>query len=69
MSDEMQFFIYLLENYASYKNMSATEVLLQWDKLNLTKFIYNMYERYHTEKIENAYFDIDKLINERKDGL
>mgnify|MGYP002237165446 FL=1 len=31
-------------------------------KKNLTDFVYNMYEWYHIEAIENAYKDIDNLI-------
>lgn len=64
MSKEMEFFIYLIENYASYKNMGADEVMQKLDELQLTDLIYNMYEMYHQEAIENAYMDIDKLIEE-----
>lgn len=32
------------------------------DEKKLTDFVYNMYEIYHTEAIENAYIDIDSLI-------
>lgn len=66
MSKEMEFFIYLLENYASYKDTTADKVLKQWDALKLTDFIYDMYERYHIERIENAYEDIDRLMNEKE---
>lgn len=62
MPKEMDFFIYLIENYASHKGTTADKVLKQWDELGLTNFIYDMYERYHTEQIENAYEDIDQLI-------
>lgn len=67
MSKEMDFFIYLIENYASYKETTADKILKQWDELELTDFIYDMYERYHTERIENAYEDIDRLIEEQKE--
>ena len=30
--------------------------------MNLTDFIYDMYEMYHVESIENAYTDIDNLM-------
>ena len=62
MSDEMNFFIFLIEQYAKYKNKRADIILKQWDDLKLTDTIYNMYELYHTEAIENAFVDIDKLI-------
>lgn len=64
MSREMQFFMYLIERYAGYKNSTAGDVLTEWDELGITNKIYDMYELYHTEAIENAFADIDKLIAE-----
>ena len=68
MSKEMEFLIFLLEQYADYKNTTADEILKLWDDLDLTDFICDMYERYHTERLENAFDDIDELIRERRDG-
>lgn len=65
MTKESEFFIYLLERYAEYKNQSAATILKQWDQLNLTQFIYEMYEIYHIERLENAFADIDKLVEEK----
>ena len=65
MGKEMEFFIFLIENYAEYKNTTADEVLKLWDELELTDFIYDMYERYHIERLENAFEDIDRLIEEK----
>lgn len=65
MGNEMEFFIFLIENYAEYKNTTADKVLKLWDELNLTSFIYDMYERYHAERLENAFEDIDKLVTEK----
>lgn len=65
MSKEMDFFIFLLEQYAKYKNETADKILKQWDESGLTDFIYSMYERYHIEALENAFSDIDRLILER----
>ena len=48
------------------KKISTTDVLNTLEQLDLTNFIYNMYERYHTEAIENAFKDIDDLIKEQK---
>lgn len=62
MSKEFRFFTYLLESYAQYKVTTAAEVLRILDEKKLTDFVYNMYEIYHTEAIENAYMDIDSLI-------
>ena len=66
MNKETEFFIYLLEKYSEYKNISTTDVLNTLDEFGLTDFIYNMYERYHCEAIENAFKDIDDLIEEKK---
>ncbi len=66
MSREMDFFIYLLENYASYKNTTADKILKILDEKNLTDFVFDMYEIYHTEAIENAFLDIDSLIKTGK---
>ena len=64
MSKESKFFIYLIERYAEYKNTTAEKVLQQWEKKNLVDFIYDMYELYHVERLENAFEDIDRLMNE-----
>ena len=66
MPKEMDFFIFLLENYAAYKGTSADQVLAEWDEFGITELIYEMYERYHVVRIENAYEDIDTLIFERQ---
>lgn len=66
MNKETEFFIYLLEKYAEYKKISTTDVLNTLEQFDLTNFIYNMYERYHMEAIENAFKDIDDLIEEKR---
>ena len=66
MGKEIEFFIFLIENYAAYKNTTADIVLKLWDKLKLTDFIYDMYERYHIERLENAFEDIDRLVAEKQ---
>ena len=66
MSKEMNFFIYLLEKYADKKNKNASDILKEWDKLNITQLIYDMYEKYHTETLENAFEDIDKILESKK---
>lgn len=62
MSKEFKFLTFLLESYAKYKGVTAAEVLKILDEKNLTDFVYNMYEIYHIEAIENAFMDIDSLI-------
>ncbi len=58
----MEFFTFLMEQYARYKNTTADKVLHQLDELKLTDYVFGMYEMYHSEAIENAFANIDKLI-------
>jgi hypothetical protein len=69
MSKETSFFVYLIERYAAAKGKTAAQVLKEWDKLDLTDFIYDMYEIYHTERLQNAFNDIDQLMTEKSNGL
>ena len=62
MSKEMEFFSFLLEQYARYKQTTADLVLKKWDELGITDYIYNMYEMYHSEAITNAFADIDSMM-------
>ena len=65
MSKEGEFFIYLLERYADFKKEKASEILKLWDQTDLTNLIYNLYEIYHVERLENAFEDIDKLLQKK----
>lgn len=65
LSKEMKFFIYLLERYAESRDTTADAVLEQWDELGVTELIFDMYDLYHVEKLENAFTDIDCLIAEK----
>lgn len=62
MTEEMRFFIYLLEHYAAYKNKKTREVLKEWEACGVIQKIYDGYWEYHTECLENAYMDIDSLV-------
>ena len=62
MTKEFKFFVYLLESYAAHKGTTTDKVLKTLDDRNLTQFVYDMYEMYHVEAIENAFLDIDSLI-------
>lgn len=66
MSEEMKFFMYLVEYYAAYKNMKSGDVLKEWDNHGIVQKIYDNYWTYHTESIENAYMDIDSLLKTGK---
>lgn len=43
MSKEMEFYIYLMEKYSEYKNVSTTDIVNKLEKLELTDYIYIMY--------------------------
>ena len=62
LSNELSFFVYLLEKYAEYKNSCAWETLKKFDETKLTEYIMQMYPMYHTERIENAFYDIDRKL-------
>jgi hypothetical protein len=62
LSNQSDFFIFLLEKYAAYKSLPAYEVLKQWEEQGLLNYISVMYEQYHSERIENAFEDIDNKI-------
>ena len=62
MTKEMEFFVYLIECYACEKKRPTGDVLKEWDEHGITQEIYDNYEMYHQERIENAYEDIDSLL-------
>jgi hypothetical protein len=66
VSKEFLFFTYLLESYANHKNTTAARILKTLDEKKLTGFVFDMYEMYHSEAIENAYADLDSLISTGK---
>ena len=66
LSKEMKFFIYLLERYAESRDTTADAVLEQWDELGVTDLIFDMYDLYHVERLENAFTDIDSLVAEKR---
>ena len=63
-NEQMRFFIFLLQQYAASRNISADNVLKLWDEHKLTEKIMDMYERYHSEAMENAFEDIDIMLKE-----
>jgi len=62
LSDKADFFIFLLEKYAENKKFAAKNVLALWKEHNLIDYINEMYEPYHSERIENAIQDIDNKL-------
>lgn len=62
MTEEMRFFMYLLEYYAAYKNRKSGDIFKEWEEKGIIQKVYDNYWIYHTERIENAYIDIDSLM-------
>ena len=61
MTEEMKFFLFLIERYANHKGRLTGDVLREWDTKGITQKIYDGYWQYHQEAIQNAYSDIDSL--------
>ena len=66
MTDELKFFILLLEKYAYDKNIPTADVLRELEEKNLVQEVYDSYPVYHTERIENAYEDMEHLMKTGK---
>lgn len=66
MNEEQKFFVYLLECYANAKGRPTREVLNEWDECGITQYVLDNYLQYHTEAIENAYADIDSMLETGK---
>ena len=62
MTDEMIFFLFLIERYANNYTRSTGDVLTEWDEKGLTQEIFDGYFQYHQERLENAYEDINSLV-------
>lgn len=62
ISPEMEFFIFLLQQYAAYKQTTGDKVLKIWDEHGVTEWILKNYWGYHSEAIENAFKDIDSML-------
>ena len=62
MTREFVFFAYLLESYAAHKETDAGAIFQVLDEKGLTDYVYDMYDMYHSERIENAFADLDSLI-------
>ena len=62
MSEESRYFLYLIEQYSLNKGTTGKETLDLFEKQNLVKYIYSMYQTYHTERVDNAIEDIDSRL-------
>ena len=65
ISNQSEFFIFLLEKYSEYKSLDSTDMLKLWQDCDLVDYINKMYVQYHTERIENAFEDIDIKLKNR----
>ena len=63
MTEEMIFFLFLIERYAGKYGRSTGDVLREWDEKGITDEIYGSYFQYHQERLENAYDDINNLVS------
>ena len=63
MSREFQFFIYLLERYATHLGVTADVAYRRLSEKNLVDYAIDMYELYHVEAIENAFADLDEQLS------
>ncbi len=66
LTPEMEFFIFLLEQYAAYKHTTGDKIFKEWQDHNLVQWIYDNYWGYHTEALENAFKDIDSMMETGK---
>ena len=63
MSEEMKFFLFLIERYADKYGRSTGDVLREWDEHHITDVIFADYFQYHQERLENAFDDINSLVS------
>ena len=66
MNEETRFFLFLIERYAEKYGRSTGDVLREWDEKKITQDIYDGYFQYHQERLENAFDDIDSLVETGK---
>ena len=66
MSKEFKFFMYLIQYYAWHKNLAPADVLAALDEKGLYDLVFESYEIYHIERLENAFMDLDSLIETGK---
>ena len=62
ISEKSDFFIFLLEKYAERKKTTSKDALNMWKEKNIVNYINDMYEQYHSERIDNAIQDIDRKL-------
>jgi hypothetical protein len=63
MSEEAQYLIFLTEQYAAAKSLSGNQVYNIFKEKKLFPHIHSMFYTYHTERVENAIEDIERMLN------
>ena len=66
MSEEMAFFLFLIERYAERYNRPTGEVWQEWTEKGILQKIYDNYFQYHQERLQNAFDDINHLMKTGK---
>jgi len=66
MTKEFKFFMYLIQYYAWYKDLNPSDVLAILEEKKLYDLVMDSYEIYHIEDLENAFMDLDSLIETGK---
>jgi hypothetical protein len=62
LSKEMQFFVFILNNYAVQKGISSKIAYDNFKKAGILQYINEMYFMYHQEAPNNAFRDIDAIL-------
>ena len=62
MTEEMEFFLMLVECYADAKGRSTGDVVREWENRGIIQEVQDNYFMYHQERLENAFDDIDSLL-------
>jgi hypothetical protein len=62
LPQQSEFFLYLLEQYARSRGLSAAETLARWDAAGTTARIRENYDIYHAEALENAFAEVDAML-------
>jgi hypothetical protein len=63
MTDEADYLIYLIEQYALAKGMTGEQAFCIFEQHDLLPYIHDMYYTYHSERVGNAIADLDRRIS------
>jgi hypothetical protein len=62
VTEELAFFVYLIEQYGAARGTTGGAVLRRLDELSLTDVVMDLGWQYHQEPLENAFTDLDHLL-------